>query len=107
MMSAAILLLALLFKADHRMVEKKIIVKNKLGVHARPAAMLVKTATSFRSDIHLAREGQVINGKSIMGVMMLAASLGSEVTISAKGEDEEKAVAALAKLFEDKFGEAE
>jgi phosphocarrier protein len=89
------------------MVEKKIIVKNKLGVHARPAAMLVKTAASFRSDIHLAREGQVINGKSIMGVMMLAANLGSEVTISAKGEDEQKAVEAIAKLFDDKFGEVE
>ncbi|MGH7495910.1 MAG: HPr family phosphocarrier protein [bacterium] len=89
------------------MVEKKIVVKNKLGVHARPAAMLVKTAASFRSDIHLAREGQIINGKSIMGVMMLAANLGSEVTISAKGEDEQKAVDAIAKLFEDRFGEVE
>jgi phosphocarrier protein len=89
------------------MVEKKIVVKNKLGVHARPAAMLVKTAAAFRSDIHLAREGQVINGKSIMGVMMLAANLGSEVTISAKGEDEQKAVDAIAKLFEDRFGEVE
>ena len=89
------------------MVEKKIIVKNKLGVHARPAAMLVKTAAAFRADILLAREGQVINGKSIMGVMMLAANLGSEVTISAKGEDEQKAVEAIAKLFEEKFGEVE
>jgi len=89
------------------MVEKKITVKNKLGVHARPAAMLVKAAATFRADIHLARDGQVINGKSIMGVMMLAANLGSEVTISAKGADEELAVAALVKLFEDKFGEAE
>jgi phosphocarrier protein len=69
--------------------------------------LLVKTAASFRADVLLAREGQVINGKSIMGVMMLAANLGSEVTISAKGEDEEKAVAAIARLFEEKFGEAE
>ncbi len=89
------------------MVEKKIVVKNKLGVHARPAAMLVKAAALFRSDILLAREGQIINGKSIMGVMMLAANLGSELTISAQGEDEEKAVEAIAQLFETKFGEVE
>ena len=87
------------------MVEKKITVKNKLGLHARPAALLVKTAASFKSDVYLAREGQVVNGKSIMGVMMLAANLGSELTISVRGEDEEKALSALVKLFSERFGE--
>jgi phosphocarrier protein len=87
------------------MVEKKLVVKNKLGLHARPAAMLVKTAAKFKSDVHLAREGQVINGKSIMGVMMLAANLGSELTLSVNGADENEALAALVNLFESKFGE--
>ncbi len=88
------------------MVEEKVLVKNKLGLHARPSALLVKTATGFRScNIFLSRDGQVINGKSIMGVMMLAANLGSEVTITVQGEEEEQALAALVKLFEEKFGE--
>lgn len=87
------------------MVEKAIKIGNKLGLHARPAAMLVKTATAFKSDVFLARDGQVVNGKSIMGVMMLAANLGTEITITVKGADEEKAMEALVGLFESKFGE--
>ena len=87
------------------MIEKKITVQNKLGLHARPAAMLVKKAAAFESDVFLAREGQIVNGKSIMGVMMLAANVGSQVTITVKGDDEVEALAALTKLFEDKFGE--
>ena len=88
------------------MVEEKVVVKNKLGLHARPSALLVKTASSYRScNVFLSRDGQVINGKSIMGVMMLAANLGSEVTITVQGEGEEQALAALVKLFEEKFNE--
>ncbi len=87
------------------MLEKKVRVQNKLGLHARPAALLVKTANKFKSDVFLTRESQVVNGKSIMGVMMLAANYGSEITLSVKGEDEEAALAELTRLFDSKFGE--
>ncbi len=87
------------------MLEKKVRVQNKLGLHARPAALLVKTANKFKSDVFLTRESQVVNGKSIMGVMMLAANHGSEITLSVKGEDEEAALAELTRLFDNKFGE--
>ncbi len=87
------------------MLEKKVRVQNKLGLHARPAALLVKTANKFKADVFLTRESQVVNGKSIMGVMMLAANYGSEITLSVKGEDEENALAELTKLFDGKFGE--
>jgi phosphocarrier protein len=89
------------------MVEGKVRVQNKLGLHARPAAMFVKTAARFRSDVILSREDQVVNGKSIMGVMMLAAECGSEVTISVTGEDEEQALKTLLELFHRKFNEEE
>lgn len=87
------------------MLEKKVRVQNKLGLHARPAALLVKTANKFKADVFLTRESQVVNGKSIMGVMMLAANYGSEITLSVKGEDEENALTELTKLFDGKFGE--
>lgn len=87
------------------MLEKKVRVQNKLGLHARPAALLVKTANKFKSDVFLTRESQVVNGKSIMGVMMLAANYGSEILLSVKGEDEENALAELSNLFDSKFGE--
>ncbi|MCG3155682.1 MAG: HPr-like protein Crh [bacterium] len=87
------------------MLEKKVRVQNKLGLHARPAALLVKTANKFKSDVFLTRESQVVNGKSIMGVMMLAANYGSEITLSVKGEDEVAALAELTRLFDSKFGE--
>lgn len=87
------------------MVEKRIEVTNKLGLHARPAAMLVTTAGKFKSEISL-RKGEVdANAKSILSVMMLAAEVGSFVTITAQGEDEEQAAQAVAQLFEQKFGE--
>lgn len=87
------------------MLEKKVRVQNKLGLHARPAALLVKTANKFKADVFLTRESQVVNGKSIMGVMMLAANYGSEITLSVKGEDEESALSELVKLFDRKFDE--
>lgn len=89
------------------MIQSTITISNKLGLHARASAKLTKLAGSFRSEVHLARAGRRVNAKSIMGVMMLAAGLGSEVTIETSGEDEEAAMAALRQLFEAKFGEAE
>jgi len=87
------------------LVERKIEVINKLGLHARPAAMLVQNASKFKSEIKLQKEDIEINAKSILSVMMLAAEVGSFVTIKAEGEDEEEAVEAIAGLFEEKFGE--
>ena len=87
------------------MKEIELCIKNKLGLHARPAALLVRTAAKFRSDIFISRDSQVVNGKSIMGVMMLAAENGAQLVISAKGEDENDAVDALTDLFEKKFNE--
>ena len=82
-------------------------ISNKLGLHARASAKLTKLAGSFTSDIHMSRNGRRINAKSIMGVMMLAAGLGSEVEIEAEGSDEAAAVQALVALVNDRFGEAE
>lgn len=87
------------------MVERKIQVTNKLGLHARPAAMLVQNASKFKSEIRLKKEDVEANAKSILSVMMLAAEVGSFVTVKAQGEDEEQAVETIAKLFEEKFGE--
>ena len=84
---------------------KEIIVCNDLGLHARPAAMLVKAANAFQSEIFLEKDGEKVNGKSIMGVMMLAASKGSRVKLIAKGKDAQSAVNALEVLFTGKFGE--
>jgi len=80
---------------------------NKLGLHARAAAKFVTLASSFASEIKLARDGQEVNGKSIMGVMMLAASRGCQVTLTASGEDEREAITRLTELIERRFGEDE
>jgi len=80
-------------------------IKNRLGMHARPAALFVKTASQFKSDVSVMKDGLEVNGKSIMGVMMLAAEQGSQLVIRAHGEDEKEAIAALEKLIEDKFYE--
>ena len=87
------------------MTEKIIAVQNKLGLHARPAALVVSEASKFRSEILLTKDNQEINAKSIMGVMMLAAEMGSQILITASGEDEELAVQALEDLFAAKFNE--
>ena len=87
------------------MVERRVTVVNAHGIHARPAAEIVKTAARFTSSILLEKDGLEVNGKSIMGVMMLAAECGSEVTIRAEGTDADAAVAALAALIAGKFGE--
>lgn len=78
---------------------------NKLGIHARPAALFVKEAVKYKSDIFVLKNGQEVNGKSIMGVMMLAVECGSKITIKARGPDSEDAVQALVKLARSKFEE--
>ena len=82
-------------------------ISNRLGLHARASAKLTKLAGSFKSDIFLARNGRRVNAKSIMGVMMLAAGIGSEVEIDAEGTDAQAAVDAIVALIDDKFGEGE
>jgi phosphocarrier protein len=80
---------------------------NKLGMHARASAKFVNLASQFKSDIFIARDGQRANGKSIMGIMMLAAARGVTIELSADGADEEAAVNALAQLVAGRFGEEE
>ena len=80
---------------------------NKLGLHARAAAKLTHIASGFQCEIWISRAGRRVNAKSIMGVMMLAAGQGSSVLLEAEGADAEQALAALAKLIADKFGEGE
>lgn len=89
------------------MLDKSVTIVNKLGLHARAAAKFVTLASSFSSVIKVARNGQEVNGKSIMGIMMLAASRGSEIRLSADGEDEAAAVEQLADLITRRFGENE
>ncbi len=89
------------------MKNRTVTITNKLGLHARAAAKFVTLASTFASDIKVARNGQEVNGKSIMGVMMLAASRGSEITLIADGEDEIRAVDKLAELVARRFGEDE
>ncbi len=78
---------------------------NKLGLHARASALFVKTAGKFKSEIKLARESVEVNGKSIMGIMMLAASKGTRVRLTVEGADEEEAMQAMGNLINDGFGE--
>ena len=86
--------------------ERLVAVVNQSGIHARPSAEIVKTAAKFKSALVLSHDGLDVNGKSIMGVMMLAAPCGSSVLVRADGEDAEPLVAAIAELFAAKFGEA-
>jgi len=86
-------------------IERDATIVNQEGLHARPAARIVRLANSFASEIELAKDGLEVNGKSIMGVMMLAAECGSSITIRANGPDAEQAVQALADLVASGFGE--
>jgi phosphocarrier protein HPr len=88
------------------MIERSVTIANKNGLHARPAAEIVKTAAKFRSEITIIRDDLEVNGKSIMGVMMLAAEFGSTIVLRAEGPDEQAAVDAIAQLIESKFGES-
>jgi phosphocarrier protein HPr len=87
------------------MIERTVRIVNKNGLHARPAAEIVKLASRYQSDITLVREDLEVNGKSIMGVMMLAAEFGSSLVLRAAGPDAEQAVSALSDLIARKFGE--
>lgn len=89
------------------MISRDIDIINKLGLHARAAAKLVKLCAGFSADIDIEKDGQRVNSKSIMGVMMLAASCGSTVTLYVDGEDENEALAAVVDLFERRFDEEE
>jgi phosphocarrier protein HPr len=80
-------------------------IKNRLGLHARAAALLVQTANSFQSDIVVTKGGEEVSGKSIMGILMLAAPQGSQIEIAACGEDAREALTAIGKLIDDGFGE--
>ena len=87
------------------MIERTVQIVNKNGLHARPAAEIVKISARFQSEITLVKDGMEVNGKSIMGVMMLAAECGSAIGLKAEGPDADAAVTALATLIADKFGE--
>lgn len=87
------------------MIVEKMIVKNRLGLHARPSAKLTQKTNEFLSEIRFRKGDRVVNGKSIMGVMLLAASQGCELEMTADGTDEKEAVAEVRQLFESGFGE--
>lgn len=87
------------------MIEREIVVRNRSGLHTRPAATLVKTAARFKADFFIYKDGMEINGKSIIGVMTLAAEQGSVLQLRFDGPDEEEAAAAVVDLFERAFDE--
>ena len=86
-------------------IRKELVVTNKLGIHARPAAMFVKTANQFDCEVFVEKDGETVHGKSIMGLMMLAAGPGSKIRIQADGEDAAKAVTEIEALLKRKFDE--
>jgi phosphocarrier protein len=87
------------------MIERKIVITNKLGLHARPAALLVETASRFIADVTIIKDNLKVNGKSIMSVLMLAAEYKSEIILQIDGEDEKESIEAMTKLFKNKFNE--
>ena len=87
------------------MVEKTVTIKNRAGIHARPAALLVQTANRFSANIFLEKDGEKINGKSIMGILTLAATYNTPIKIIADGSDEQDALQTICRLFETKFEE--
>ena len=92
-------------KATDVKIKKELVVSNKLGIHARPAAMFVKTANRFDCDILVEKDGETVNGKSIMGLMMLAAGPGSRLVLHAEGHDAQRAVVEIEELIQRKFDE--
>lgn len=89
------------------MVERELSIVNRLGLHARAASKFVQTAASFDADLKVSKDGREVSGKSIMGIMMLAAARGSRILVRADGPDAEAAVEALEELVRDHFGEGE
>lgn len=88
-----------------RMIEKVYLIKNRLGLHARAAAQLVQLANRFKADVLVRKDGLEVNGKSIMGILMLAAPKGSRIEVSVRGDDAAEAMAAIGELIDDGFGE--
>lgn len=88
-------------------ITKKIEIKNKLGVHARAAALLVQTVNKFSAQVTFSKDGQIADGRSIMGVLTLAATQGSKIQVEASGEDAEQAVRAIERLIDRRFNERE
>ncbi len=89
------------------MKKKDLMIENKLGLHARAAAQIVKTASGFNSKILLSKDDIEVDGKSIMGIMMMAAARGTTVLVTADGDDEDRAMEGMERLFKGKFGEKE
>src|SRR6266513_6057570 len=89
----------------HSAVTRELVVRNKLGIHARPAAMFVKTANRFECDVFVEKDGEKVNGKSIMGLMMLAAGPGSKLIVTCEGDDGPKALDEIEALIKRKFDE--
>jgi phosphocarrier protein len=89
------------------MKKKDLLIENRLGLHARAAAQIVKAASGFSAKILLSKDGIEVDGKSIMGIMMMAAAKGSTILVSAEGDDEDKALEGMERLFKEKFGEKE
>ncbi|PAZ00546.1 MAG: phosphocarrier protein HPr [Spartobacteria bacterium AMD-G4] len=90
---------------DQQKIVCEVVIENRNGLHARPAAMFVKISSRYRSEVWVEKDGERVNGKSIMGLMMLAAGKGSKLSILADGVDAEKAVAEIKNLVETRFGE--
>ena len=88
------------------MSEREVLIVNPLGLHARPAAQIVRAASEFAADVRLEKDGMEVNGKSIMGVMMLAAECGSTIRVRATGADADAAIDAICRLVSDGFGES-
>ena len=89
------------------MIRKTLVISNRLGLHARASAKLTKLASAFECEIFMSRNGRKVNAKSIMGIMMLAAGVGTEVELETEGPDEQAAADALSSLVADKFGEGQ
>jgi len=87
------------------MIKKNFRINNKLGLHARPAALLAQTAAKFESKVSIIKDGQVVDGDSILGIMMLAGEFGSEITVMVNGKDEKEAIKKIDELFARKFDE--
>lgn len=85
--------------------ESKVVIKNKMGLHARPSTQIATTASRFQADIRIVKDGQEVDAKSVLELLMLAAECGSELVITADGDDAKDATAAIAKLVESRFGE--
>ena len=91
--------------AGEETVEREFTIQNKLGLHARPAALFVQTANQFSCDVEVTKDGETVDGKSIMGIMTLAAHQGAVIRVRTRGKDAQEAMEALAKLIESDFGE--